>query len=130
MATVANLQPKKNNKNNLQLEHEPELEKTRTRHLKKPTQTGRTNSKAKSIATFSKMSITLKPQKKKLSEQSSGCMHHTAAIEGTSDRPGDPCETSIPKIIVGVLETNGIVGESSMCSKEFIPPSCHGKIHQ
>lgn len=37
----------------------------------------------------------------------------TAAIEGTSDRPGEPWDTSIPKIIVGDLEAIGIEREYS-----------------
>lgn len=57
-------------------------------------------------------------------------MHHTAAIDGTLDWPGEPCETSIPKIIVGAVETRGIIWEYSACSTEFNPPSCHNKIQQ
>lgn len=34
----------------------------------------------------------------------------TAAMDGTSECPGDPWETSIPKIIVGTLDTRGIAG--------------------
>ena len=40
-----------------------------------------------------------------------------------SDRPGEPCETSMPRIIVGVSIINGICGECSIASREFIPPS-------
>ena len=47
----------------------------------------------------------------------------TAAIDGTSDWPGDPCETSIPRIIVGTFETIGMDGECSTANKEFSPPS-------
>lgn len=50
--------------------------------------------------------------------------YHTAAIDGTSDRPGDPCETSMPRINVGLLETKGMEFEGSIVRKEFIPPSC------
>lgn len=49
----------------------------------------------------------------------------TAAIEGTSDCPGEPCDTSIPKISVGTLEIKGIECARSTTSKEFIPPSCY-----
>lgn len=47
----------------------------------------------------------------------------TAAIDGMSDCPGDPCDTSIPKIMVGVFETIGIEGENSVDNIEFRPPS-------
>ena len=47
----------------------------------------------------------------------------TAATDGTSDRPGDPCETSIPKINVGVSFIRGTHEECSIANKEFIPPS-------
>ena len=43
-------------------------------------------------------------------------------MEGTSARPGEPWETSIPKIMVGVLDTIGIAFDSSIDNKEFIPP--------
>ena len=48
----------------------------------------------------------------------------TAAIDGKSERPGEPCETSIPRIMVTGLETKGIERECSSVNKEFIPPSC------
>jgi len=48
----------------------------------------------------------------------------TAAIEGTSDCPGEPCETSMPSIIVGAPETRGIFDMRSCCNNELIPPSC------
>lgn len=48
---------------------------------------------------------------------------HTAAIDGTSDWPGEPCETSIPRIIVGTLDTKGIEGVCSITNIEFNPPS-------
>jgi hypothetical protein len=48
---------------------------------------------------------------------------NTAATDGISDRPGDPCETSIPKISVGVSVIRGIREECSIANKEFIPPS-------
>lgn len=53
----------------------------------------------------------------------------TAAIDGISDRPGDPWETSIPKIIVGVSLIKGRCPECSIASKEFIPPSCVIRIY-
>lgn len=46
----------------------------------------------------------------------------TAAIDGTSARPGDPWETSIPMMIVGTFETIGIEGECSTVKREFMPP--------
>ena len=48
----------------------------------------------------------------------------TAAIDGISDCPGEPCETSIPRIIVGTFETIGMDGECSTANKELSPPSC------
>lgn len=51
-------------------------------------------------------------------------MHVTAAIDGTSDCPGEPWDTSIPRIMVGPFETIGIEGECSTASIEFNPPSC------
>lgn len=53
----------------------------------------------------------------------------TAATDGTSDRPGDPCETSIPKINVGVSFIRGTREECSIANKEFIPPSYVKKKH-
>lgn len=50
--------------------------------------------------------------------------HITAAIDGMSDWPGEPCETSIPIIMVGTLDIKGIEGEPSTDSSEFSPPSC------
>lgn len=47
----------------------------------------------------------------------------TAAIDGISDRPGDPWETSIPKIKVGVSFIRGMCEGCSIANKEFIPPS-------
>jgi len=38
--------------------------------------------------------------------------------------PGDPWETSIPRMIVGTWETNGIEGFCSTANSEFKPPSC------
>lgn len=49
----------------------------------------------------------------------------TAAIDGISDWPGEPWETSIPKIIVGVSLIKGRCPECSSASKEFIPPSLY-----
>lgn len=48
----------------------------------------------------------------------------TAAIEGMSDCPGEPCDTSIPRMRVGALETIGREGEASTLNNEFNPPSC------
>lgn len=48
----------------------------------------------------------------------------TAAIEGTSDCPGEPCETSMPRIIVGAFETMGMEGVISIANIELSPPSC------
>ena len=48
----------------------------------------------------------------------------TAAMEGTPDCPGEPWDTSIPKIIVGTLDIRGIAGDDSTWSIEFKPPSC------
>lgn len=39
---------------------------------------------------------------------------YTAAIEGISECPGDPWETSMPKMIVGVSETRGIPDDLSI----------------
>lgn len=47
----------------------------------------------------------------------------TAATDGISDRPGDPWETSIPKINVGVSFIRGMREDCSNANKEFIPPS-------
>lgn len=52
---------------------------------------------------------------------------HTAAMDGTSDWPGDPWDTSIPIIMVGTLDTIGMEGECSTVSIEFKPPSCEGR---
>jgi len=48
----------------------------------------------------------------------------TAAIEGISVCPGEPWDTSIPRMRVGALETIGRDGELSTPNKEFNPPSC------
>ena len=48
----------------------------------------------------------------------------TAAIDGTSDCPGEPCDTSMPRMIVGTFETTGIEGVCSIANIEFSPPSC------
>ena len=48
---------------------------------------------------------------------------NTAAIEGRSERPGDPWETSIPKIIVGLSLITGTREGSSIANKELTPPS-------
>lgn len=48
----------------------------------------------------------------------------TAAMDGISECPGDPWETSIPRMMVGTLETIGIEGECSTANNEFNPPSC------
>ena len=48
----------------------------------------------------------------------------TAAIDGMSDCPGEPCDTSIPRIRVGLLDTTGIIVERSTAKNEFNPPSC------
>lgn len=45
-------------------------------------------------------------------------------MDGISDWPGEPWETSIPNIIVGVVFINGILLEISTDNKEFVPPSC------
>jgi len=48
----------------------------------------------------------------------------TAAIEGISVCPGEPCDTSMPRMRVGALETMGREGECSTPNNEFNPPSC------
>ena len=48
---------------------------------------------------------------------------YTVTIDGRSERPGDPWETSIPKIIVGLSFMTGTREGSSIASKELIPPS-------
>lgn len=48
----------------------------------------------------------------------------TAAIDGTSDWPGEPCDTSIPRIMVGTLDIMGMERETSTANIEFKPPSC------
>lgn len=48
----------------------------------------------------------------------------TAAIEGTSDCPGEPWDTSIPRISVGTFDTRGNEGACSTANIEFNPPSC------
>lgn len=45
-------------------------------------------------------------------------------MDGISDCPGEPWETSIPSIRVGTLDTMGMEGECSSDRKEFKPPSC------
>jgi len=45
-------------------------------------------------------------------------------MDGTSECPGEPWDTSIPKIIVGTLDTRGIAGDVSIWSNEFMPPNC------
>lgn len=47
-------------------------------------------------------------------------------MDGTSDIPGEPCETSMPRIKVGNLDTIGSEGEISLANTEFNPPSCAG----
>uniref|UniRef100_A0A7C9E2A3 Uncharacterized protein n=1 Tax=Opuntia streptacantha TaxID=393608 RepID=A0A7C9E2A3_OPUST len=47
----------------------------------------------------------------------------TAAIDGTSARPGGPWETSIPTTMVGISFTRGTQQGLSIARKEFIPPS-------
>jgi hypothetical protein len=47
----------------------------------------------------------------------------TAAMDGMSDWPGEPCDTSIPNIIVGTFETKGMFRDCSIANKEFKPPS-------
>jgi len=47
---------------------------------------------------------------------------HTAAMDGTFDR-GAPCETSIPKIMVGTLDRIGMAWFLSISKSEFNPPS-------
>lgn len=43
-----------------------------------------------------------------------------------SDWPGEPWETSMPKIRVGALDTIGMDGKCSTPNREFIPPSYKG----
>lgn len=50
---------------------------------------------------------------------------NTAAMDGQSECPGEPCDTSIPSMIVGTLETTGIEGVCSTDNIEFNPPSCN-----
>jgi hypothetical protein len=50
----------------------------------------------------------------------------TAAMEGTPARPGGPWETSIPNIMVGILDTRGMEWFFSLASSEFNPPSWLG----
>lgn len=45
-------------------------------------------------------------------------------MEGISDCPGEPCDTSIPRIRVGALETTGRAGDFSTANNAFNPPSC------
>jgi len=45
-------------------------------------------------------------------------------MDGTSDCPGDPCETSIPRMMVGTLETTVKAGVRSTLNSELSPPSC------
>lgn len=51
-------------------------------------------------------------------------LHLTAATDGTLECPEEPCDTSIPKIIVGTFETKGRFFDCSIANKEFKPPSC------
>lgn len=44
-------------------------------------------------------------------------------MDGISDWPGEPWDTSIPTMIVGTCVTFGIAGERSMANNEFNPPS-------
>lgn len=44
-------------------------------------------------------------------------------MDGISDCPGEPWDTSIPRIRVGIFETTGIVGCNSPASIELTPPS-------
>lgn len=39
------------------------------------------------------------------------------------DMPGEPCDTSIPRMMVEALETTGIEGDLSTVNIEFNPPS-------
>ena len=48
----------------------------------------------------------------------------TAAIDGTSARPGEPWDTSIPRIKVGIVEIKWMDGQYPIVNKEFKPPSC------
>ena len=48
---------------------------------------------------------------------------HTAAIDGTSECPGDPWDTSIPRMIVGTFDISGIEGLCSTTNIELRPPS-------
>lgn len=45
-------------------------------------------------------------------------------MDGTSDCPGDPCETSIPRMMVGTLEMTVKAGVRSTLNMELRPPSC------
>lgn len=47
----------------------------------------------------------------------------TAAMDGTSDCPGEPWDTSIPIMMVGTLITEGISRDRSIANNEFNPPS-------
>ena len=51
-------------------------------------------------------------------------------MEGTSDCPGDPCETSIPRMMVGTLEITVKAGVRSTLNMELRPPSYREYIHQ
>lgn len=54
----------------------------------------------------------------------------TAAIDGISECPGDPCETSMPSIIDGVSEIRGIFDIRSCTKSELMPPSYESKSKQ
>ena len=47
----------------------------------------------------------------------------TAAIDGTSVRPGEPFDTSIPIIRVGASETKGMFRACSIDNTELRPPN-------
>lgn len=46
---------------------------------------------------------------------------HTAEIEGESACPGEPCETSIPIIIIDFVEILGILCANSIDKTELRP---------
>jgi len=48
---------------------------------------------------------------------------HIAEIESESTCPGEPCETSIPIIIVGFIEILGILCANSIDKTELRPPT-------
>lgn len=66
------------------------------------------------------VTISKRDVKKDVKNEENG--KHTAAIDGI-DMPGDPCDTSIPRMMVEALETTGIEGVLSIVNIEFNPPS-------